>query len=309
MIKLLNLITEQTGSPKAIIMAGGAGAGKSFLLNQLQLGSLPLINPDKYIEDPDHPAFNNLGAGARQADKEAEELGEQGTSFVWDTTASNPKKIQGIIDSGYDVYMIMVYTHPMISYISNFSRSRNVPSVAVFSTWRNVYQLIEQYNKMLKGNLSIFVNTREGKFDKEVEAFNTAAKNGAEGIKDYLKRYNEEKGIEGSSFFKPVEMSSEEEVEFSKAVVGINYNKDSRGEDKALKKEFLKSFQANGVGPGQDKLKAALKKYKDTKRKSDERNDAVLDNISEMLFSPIFQELLKHSSVKEIDSRVQNFLS
>jgi predicted kinase len=309
MIKLLNLITEQTGTPKAIIMAGGAGAGKSFLLNQLQLGSLPLINPDKYIEDPDHPAFNNLGAGARQADKEAEELGAQGTSFVWDTTASNPKKIQGIIDSGYDVYMIMVYTHPMISYISNFSRSRNVPSVAVFSTWRNVYQLIEQYNKMLKGNLSIFVNTREGKFDKEVEAFNTAAKNGAEGIKDYLKRYNEEKGIEGSSFFKPVEMSSEEEVEFSKAVVGINYNKDSRGEDKALKKEFLKSFQANGVGPGQDKLKAALKKYKDNKLKSDERNDAVLDNISEMLFSPIFQELLKHSSVKEIDSRVQNFLS
>ena len=109
MIKLLNLITEQTGTPKAIIMAGGAGAGKSFLLNQLQLGSLPLINPDKYIEDPDHPAFNNLGAGARQADKEAEELGEQGTSFVWDTTASNPKKIQGIINSGYDVYMIMVY--------------------------------------------------------------------------------------------------------------------------------------------------------------------------------------------------------
>ena len=309
MIKLLNLITEQTGRPKAVIMAGGAGAGKSFLLNQLQLGSLPLINPDKYIEDPDHPAYNNLGAGARQADKEAEELGEQGTSFVWDTTASNPKKIQGIIDSGYDVYMIMVYTHPMISYISNFSRSRNVPSVAVFSTWRNVYQLIEQYNKMLKGNLSIFINTREGKFDKEVEAFNTAAKNGAQGIKDYLERYNEENDIVGSTFFKPVEISPEEEIEFNKAVIGINYDKDSRGEDKALKKEFLKSFQANGVGPGQDKLKAALKKYRDSKSKSNERNDAVLDNISEMLFSPIFQELLKHSSVKEIDSRVQNFLS
>ena len=309
MIKLTDLILEATTRPKVVIMAGAAGAGKTYLLNQLSLDSLRQVNPDKYIEDPDHPAFNNLGAGARQADKEAEELGEQGTSFVWDTTASNPKKIQGIINSGYDVYMIMVYTHPMISYISNFSRSRNVPSVAVFSTWRNVYQLIEQYNRMLKGNLSIFVNTREGKFDKEVEAFNTAAKNGAEGIKDYLKRYNEEKGIEGSSFFKPVEMSSEEEVEFSKAVAGINYNKDSRGEDKALKKEFLKSFQANGVGPGQDKLKAALQKYKDSKAKSDERNDAVLDNISEMLFSPIFQELLKHSSVKEIDSRVQNFLS
>ena len=53
----------------------------------------------------------------------------------------------------------------------------------------------------------------------------------------------------------------------------------------------------------------AVEVIKDTKTKSDERNDAVLDNISEMLFSPIFQELLKHSSVKEIDSRVQNFLS
>ena len=125
MIKLSEIILEQTGRPKAIVMAGAAGAGKTYLLQQLNLSSLPQINADKYIEDPDHPAYNNLGAGARLADQEAEEAAEGGTSFVWDTTASNPKKIQSIIDKGYDVYIVMVYTHPMISYISNFSRKRN----------------------------------------------------------------------------------------------------------------------------------------------------------------------------------------
>ena len=167
-IKLTDLILERQGRPKVVIMAGSAGAGKSFLLNQLDLQSLDQVNPDKYVEDPDHPAYNNLGAGVRQADKEAENLSTNKQSFVWDTTASNPKKVKELISKGYDVYMVMVYTHPMISYINNFSRKRNVPSVAVFSTWRNVYQLIGEYDTMLKGNLSIFVNDR-GEFKKEIK--------------------------------------------------------------------------------------------------------------------------------------------
>ena len=162
MIKLTDLILEVSTRPKVVIMAGGAGVGKTYLLNQLDLGSLQQVNPDKYVEDPDHPAYNNLGQGARLADKEAEDLADEKTSFVWDTTASNPKKIQTFLDKGYDVYIVMVYTHPMISYISNFQlRKRNIPASAVFQTWRNVYQLIDQYNKMTKGNLSIFVNTIE----------------------------------------------------------------------------------------------------------------------------------------------------
>ena len=34
----------------------------------------------------------------------------------------------------------------------------------------------------------------------------------------------------------------------------------------------------------------------------------VLKNIAAMLYSPQFQELLKHSSPKEIDTEIQNFL-
>ena len=114
-IKLTDLILESRGRPKAIVMAGGAGAGKSFLLNQLDLSSLDQVNPDKFVEDPDHPAYNNLGAGARLADQEAENLSTNKKSFVWDTTASNPKKVKALVDKGYDVYMVMVcllYTSP-----------------------------------------------------------------------------------------------------------------------------------------------------------------------------------------------------
>ena len=103
-------------------------------------------------------------------------------------------------------------------------------------------------------------------------------------------------------------MSQEEEQEFNKAVVNVDWNKDQRSEDKALKNAFLKSYKKIGTGPGEDKLKDAVKKYRDGKASADERNDAVLDSISDMLFSPGFQDLLQHSSPKEIDQKVQAFL-
>ncbi len=267
MLKLSEIILEANGRPKVVIMAGSAGAGKSYLLNQLDLSSLQLVNQDKYVEDHQHPAYNKLSQGTSLANKEAENLSTKKQSFVWDTTASNPTKVKALVDKGYDVYMVMVYTHPMISYINNFSRKRNVPSVAVFSTWRNVYQLIDQYNKMLDGNLSIFINDRGGKYKKEVEAFNTAAKNGPQGIKDYLERYNELNSIEGSAFFEPVEMSQQEEDEFKKATADIDYDRDNRSEDKAIKTAFLKAYRKNSIVPGDDQLLDALKKYRTTKEK------------------------------------------
>ena len=311
-MKLSQIILEGRNRPKAVIMAGGAGAGKSYLLNQLNLDSLEQFNPDKYVEDPNHPYHNNLGAASQQVNKDVEAAASQKTSFVWDTTASGVKfdeNLNKLLSSGYDVYMVMVYTHPMISYISNFSRGRNIPAASVFTTWRNAYQKIGDFDKKLKGNLSIFVNDRGGEFKKEVDGFNTAAKNGVQGIKDYLAAYNERTGAGKSTFFKPVEMSKQEEDEFYKATANIDWDKDNRSEDKALKQAFLKTYKKIGTGPGEDKLRDAVKKYRDDKASFEKDSDAVLDSIADMIYSPEFQEKLKHSSPQEIDQNVQAFLA
>ena len=301
MIKLSDLILERSDRPKAVIMAGGAGSGKTYLLNQLSLESLQQFNPDKYIEDPTHPYHNNLGAAGNK------------TSFVWDTTASGvgfDKTLAQLLDADFDIYMVMVYSHPMISYISNFARAeRNVPRTAVFSTWRNAYQKIGEFNQKLKGQMSIFVNDFGGKYDKPIQDFNTAAKKGTTGIKDFLTKYNEANGIGGSSFFKPIEWEDGEEQEFTKHVGSIQWDKGNRSEDKAIKNEFIKFFRKNGVGPGQDKLKAAVLKYRASKEKNDNKDTEILDNIAEMIYSPLFQEKLQHSTPKEIDSKLQAFLA
>jgi len=308
-MKLTQLILEARNKPKLVVMAGGAGAGKSYLLNQLDLGSLPLVNPDKYVEDPNSPAYNKLSPGVALANKEAETLADDKTSFVWDTTASNPTKIKDFLSKGYDVYMVMVYTHPIIAYLANAKRQRQVPSSAVFSTWRNVYQLISDYNKMLKGNLSIFINDRGGEFNEHIKEFDTAAKNGAAGISDYLERLNEKENIGGSTFRQPYEMSKQEEQEFYTAVKDIDYDVNNYSEDRALKKYFTDWYRKNGVGPGDDKMKKKLDSYRKSKQNAVEKEKDVLDNIADMIYSPVFQEKLKHSTPAEIDQNIQNFLT
>ena len=310
MISLKDLILEATEGPKLIIMAGGSGAGKTYLLNQLSLDSLPLVNPDKFIEDPNHPAYGKLNPGTTAANKEAEEFVNQKRTFVWDTTASNPTKVKDIISKGYSVYMIMVYAHPMQAYISNFFRDsdRNVPASAVFQTWRNVYSLIEKYIKLTKGNFSLFVNIRK-EYEDEIKGFNTAAKNGVEGIKDFLQKYNEKHDVGVSSFRDPVELSDQEQQEFEKATSHMDYDRDNYSEDRGLKKYFQDWYRKNGVGPGDDKMSKRLKTIRKQKDDAKKRYDAVLENIAELLYSPVFTSQLVSDTPAEIDQKVQAFLA
>ena len=309
-MKLSTLILEKRNRPKLVVMAGGAGTGKSYLLGQLDLGSLHLVNPDKYVEDPDSPAYNKLSPGVALANKEAEALGDDKTSFVWDTTASNPAKVKQFLDKGYDVYMVMVYTHPVIAFISNAKRIRRVPSSAVFSTWNNVYKLIEDYNKMLKGNLSIFINDRGGDFDQYIKEFDTAAKNGADGISDYLQKLTDKLELEtGSTFRDPIQLSKQVEQEFFKAVRNIDYNTEDYSEDRALKKYFSDWYNKKGVGPGEEKMEKKLASHRREKENAATRNVNTLDSIAADLYDPLFQEKLVHSTPAAIDSKIQNFLS
>ena len=76
-----------------------------------------------------------------------------------------------------------------------------------------------------------------------------------------------------------------------------------------MKQEFLKFYRKNGVGPGDDQLKNARDKYRSKKDKLDKRSEDVLENIAQMLFSSEFQQLLKSSTVADIDKKVQKFLT
>ena len=312
MIRILDLIQEEISRPKAVVMAGGAGAGKSYLINKLGLISLPMFNPDKYVEDPDHPYFNNLSAASGQVNKDVEAAAETGKSLVWDTTASNPSKIQNLIDKGYDVYMVMVYTHPMVAFINNFSRERRVPKTAVFSTWRNVYKLIESYSNLLGDNFSLFVNLRQDKFGKEIEEFNKAAERGASGVADYLESYIENTGGKeayGSTFRKAYDLPSDDAKKaFEEENRNIEFDRENESLHKELKKYWLKFFEKNGAGPGEDKMKKKVDTIERGYIRNKEREREVLVDIADMLTNSEFQEQLKHSSEREIEAKVQKFL-
>ena len=312
MIKIKDILFEQEGKPKAIVMAGSAGAGKTYLLNQLDINTLKNYNPDKYVEDKDHPYHNNLSAAAGQVLKDVEAASDRKESFIWDTTASNADKVQMLLDKGYDVYMVMVYTHPMISFISNFNRAeRKVPKVAVFITWKNVYKLIERYKEMLGDNFSIFVNDFSGKYDKEVKAFNDAAKKGSAGIEAYLEAYMEKEGREKfrSTFRRDFELGSEDKAEFDKLINQTDIPQSDETAIKALKKDFEKMSHHYRSGKyGIDRLKNLYQKNLDKREKLRQGELANIQQIADMLSDDTFLELLQHSDADSIKSKVQAFL-
>ena len=57
--------------------------------------------------------------------------------------------------------MIMVYAHPIVSFLRNFKRERKVPAAGVLGTWANVYNLLDEYKKIF-GDRFILVHTPAG---------------------------------------------------------------------------------------------------------------------------------------------------
>jgi len=145
------LLYEAPESAKAIIMAGAAGAGKTYLAKSAVIPNAPgfkYMNPDTYIEREEEP-MNLTQASAQVDNKDVPAAVDSAENFIWDTTASSAakmvgglfrrKQVPGLLNNEtYDFMMIMVYADPMVSFLRNFQRERRVPKVAVLSTWNKV---------------------------------------------------------------------------------------------------------------------------------------------------------------------------
>ena len=60
---------------------------------------------------------------------------------------------------------------------------------------------------------------------------------------------------------------------------------------------------------GAERIQSNFNKYLDKQEKDKQRHLGDLEAIADTLYDDSFQELLKHSSVKEIDQKVQRFLT
>ena len=222
MIKLLDLLMEAQGGKKAIVMAGGAGAGKSFFVRQirsdLQKQGWTELNADKYVEDKDSPMYNNLAKASSQIDKvDLPNTIKSGKNFLYDTTATNVDRIGGIKESGYDVMMVMIYTNPIVSFLRNFKRERKVPTVGVLSSWNNIYKNIDTYKKMFGDKFFLVPTELSVEEQKMVDEFEKAHKS------NKLKEFFEDilsSGQFKSSFRKdPTKEKTPEEIAKSKELV------------------------------------------------------------------------------------------
>lgn len=181
MISLVELLKEVTGQPKAIIMAGGAAVGKSTLLKAIQpaLTGFENLNADKYVEDKDSPLYNNLaGASALIRKQDLPNTIKAKLNFVYDTTASNYDSTEALynelINNNYDVMMIMVYAHPIVSFLRNYKRERKVPAQGILGTWANVYNNIDKYKSLFGNNFVLVITPSSSEEESEIKNFEEA---------------------------------------------------------------------------------------------------------------------------------------
>lgn len=299
-MKLIKILLEEPQSNKVLVMAGGAGTGKTTFLKQAGIQNIPILNADKFVEDQDMP----LATASKAVEKEVMQFTEEGKTFIWDTTASNPQKIRELLSKGYEVMMVMVYSHPLLSFLANFNRERRIPKAGVFGSWEAVYSLIEEYRNMLGDNFMLIQNTQGGKYDKQVQDFNQAAAKGPEALEDFLASLDVDTS---STFSKPFELPEEQEEEFQVLLAQSNVPQNDESALKELRKDFAKSPHLYDK-QGYSRLDTRFAAIKSRRQKAKEKYHSLLEKIGDMVNSSKLKQL-QTNNPEGVMKRVKQFLS
>ncbi len=196
MIKLVDLLKEVQGKPKAILLAGAPGAGKGSILKDLDVSSLKTLNLDDTIaalSKIDGFTLNQKAADAEDRSKFMKAMqaatkklkGEQipqaiadRESFILDGTSASKNQTIKLLDqlkqAGYDVLMLYVYTDLETSLKRNQERfeksggeDRSLLPGAVLSTWKDVTKNFDLYKSMFNNFVSV-ANTGNSETMKDI---------------------------------------------------------------------------------------------------------------------------------------------
>jgi predicted kinase len=186
MIKLLDLLKEAQGKPKAIFMAGPAGSGKTFVSAQLIPKNLTVINVDDtyeellkaaglgmkiadFSQDQLSQAAKLMGQAQKATKEKYAQLSGEKKDIIIDGTgaASKPllKKKQELEALGYDTMMVMIWVSPYTSLERNASRDRALAPSIVLKTWAGVNSNIDTYKQAFGDKFVLINNDPEGKLE------------------------------------------------------------------------------------------------------------------------------------------------
>jgi chloramphenicol 3-O-phosphotransferase len=171
-------------NPRAIFMVGGAGSGKSSVIQGLGLtdNGYRLVNQDPYLEKyiseaglpTDESTYDKEQRSIRaklgwKARKAAEEDLAQNTaakeSMIIDGTAASynatTKKIKALEAAGFEVHMVFVNTSKAIASQRNATRAaRSLPDFVVKKNWDQVQESAQKYREEYAGRF-YEINTDE----------------------------------------------------------------------------------------------------------------------------------------------------
>jgi adenylate kinase family enzyme len=197
MIKLVDLLEQVQGKPKAILLAGAPGAGKGSILKDLDLSSLKIFNLDDTIaalSKTDGFTLNQKAADAEDRSKFMKAMaqatkklkGEQipqaianRDSFVLDGTSASQNQTVKLVNQlekeGYDILMLYVYTDLETSLKRNQERfeksdgeDRSLLPGAVLSTWKDVTKNFKSYQDLFGNNFVSVANTGDSETMKDI---------------------------------------------------------------------------------------------------------------------------------------------
>lgn len=310
MIRLTKLLLEIVNGPKAIIMAGGAGAGKTFIYNKFKslTNDWLLLNPDKYARNPDSPFYKNLYQASKETESElTSALSQQDKpNLVWDTTATNSQSVLRVPESGYNTLMVMVYAHPIVAFYQNFKRAKESGEESIFGraileTWVKAYnpELINTYKNTF-GNNFVLINNEPKDIPQElIDGFNQAAQKGPEDIKQFINNIVEK----DKDFYtvtqkkEPIILPKEVETDFNekiKSLGNINSYEERKLKEKALEyytknNTFLplkKQGRSNGFEENLASIRKTLEKSKEEEKEIYSKLYNIFKNIAKITLSP-----------------------